>query len=157
MRRSIRAIAVLAASAAVSIAAPALAKAPDCSTANTEHCVPIYACVEPGASFFRGRATGEFEGEIIAETTSGVRCTGFWQRLETGAGKVYGDCRDGRSFFLDFSFLHRDSGTTVGQGATSKGETVYGWSGVNVGSFLTDANGQPLSRLRCGDRLYPIN
>lgn len=120
-------------------------------------CTPIYACIAPDAVFARGRALGESGGDVSARLSTGEACSGFWNRAADGTGTVFGDCDDGRSFFVSFTYLHPSSGTAIGEGATDRGEDIRGWSGRNVSGFLSDAQEEWLGRLRCGQVLYPVS
>lgn len=157
------AAALLALATAASGAARAEETTDPCAGADPALlCTPFYACVEAfvgdEALLFVGRALGEAPGGPLSGAfLSGLACGGEWRILPDGRGAASGACEDGRSFDVAYDYLHRPTGTAVGEGVTSFGERIQAWSGPQVGRYLREAAGRLDGRLACGPVSIPVS
>lgn len=89
---------------------------------------------------FTGETVGIDVGRITGQSSKGASCVGVWQRLGDGRGIANYTCDDGRVGETNFDWLDPSSGTAIGVGQFTNGETVRFWSGTNLNAYLQQAD-----------------
>lgn len=132
----------------------ALGEVPACDPA-TMNCSPLVVCVEATGEILRGASFGLEAGPFAAGSNEGVVCEGNWRRGLMGLGLAEFTCSDGRSGTSAFTWFEPESGTAVGSGQFSTGETARFWAGNNLERYFREIAPEERQRMACtpGDML----
>lgn len=139
---------------APAIAAPAAAL---CPSPDGAVCVRVLACIGTAGRWFNGASYGNTSGALAGTMSDGIACSGSWDwGGGTGPGRASVVCDDGLTANVRFVYLDRESGTTLGFGIASTGQTVRSWSGPGVIGYLTP-NGSAGASLPCTEAGVPVS
>ncbi len=132
---------VLSAWTAVAIASAAIAQ--------NEGGVPFVACIEATGESFSGLSRGINAGRLTARSSRGATCQGVWQRLNDGTGAANFTCDDGRVGEALYDWFDPASGTAVGNGRFTNGETARFWSGTRLSDYFAEIDPGEEGRMSC--------
>lgn len=121
---------------------------PSCDPATMD-CSPLVVCVESSGEILRGASFGRDAGPFMAQSLNGALCTGEWRRTFLGLGVATFACDDGRSGASAFTWFEPESGTAVGSGTFSTGETARFWAGNNLERYFREIAPEERARMAC--------
>lgn len=121
-------------------------------------CSPLVACIGTSNTYFTGRAVGWNTGTLTGTTNAGFSCKGAWvARNAVGLGQAKIECGNGLKGVAYFTYIDGDTGTVIGHGTTSDGQSIRLWSGQKIQQFLATKTGDVNARLMCGSVEIPLS
>ena len=146
--------------ALVFIAAPAIAenRLPCEVTPDNTSCSRIFACLGDQGRWFQGRAFGRGTGVFEGTADDGIACHGTWTNSNAlGLGQADMICDDAMTGAVYYTLQDDYTGTGIGRGTTSTGDTIQSWTGEHVIEFFKRASPSAQAVLKCGDTSIPIS
>ena len=97
---------------------------------------------------------GVFEGTA----DDGIACHGTWTNSNAlGLGQADMICDDAMTGVVYYTLQDDYTGTGIGRGTTSTGDTIQSWTGEHVIEFFKRASPSAQAVLKCGDTSIPIS
>lgn len=146
--------------AAICLASPIYAQSNTaCAmTTDDDNCNRVVACIGTQGRWFNGRAFGRGDGTFSGTISDGTTCTGTWMsRNSFGLGQAQVTCDDGMTGTVLYTYQDSFTGTAIGQGLTSDGQSIRIWSGNNVLAYLRGDTGNRVAMLPCDAGAIPIS
>ncbi|MDP4891560.1 hypothetical protein [Cypionkella sp.] len=129
------------------------------TTPDNRSCARVFACIGPSGRWFEGRGIGRGQGRLDGHTSDGATCTGSWDNGD-GLGtlpKAVFSCQDGTQGSVVYFHQDQYTGTAIGRGTTTKGQTVEVWTGEHVVEFFRRGAPSAQALLLCGEAAIPIS
>lgn len=129
------------------------------TTPDNSSCAWVFACIGPSGRWFEGRSIGRGQGRLDGKTSDGVACSGSWTNGD-GLGALpmaMFSCQDGTQGSVVYFHQDQYSGTAIGRGTTTRGQTVEVWTGEHVIDFFKRGSPRDQALLLCGEEAIPIS